>query len=132
VNGANDLMVSDITSRQYRTDRYDDYTSDQIIAELRMVPYLKRNTMTTLIARREIGGLLVAACKLVNNMNDQIALFRQILDIDYVEARRHMKLWLYWPEIAAMLAERERTASRDVPFRVPGYRRLLDELRMNT
>ena len=82
--------------------------------------------MATLIARREVGGLLVAASKLVANLTDQIALFRQILDIHYNIARQHMKLWVHWPRITAMLTGHDESCrKRGVPFIVPGYARCL-------
>ena len=42
---------------------------------------LKRASWTSLIARREWGGLLVAASKLVTTLSEQTQLFRRILDL---------------------------------------------------
>jgi hypothetical protein len=87
---------------------------------------LKRGTLATLIARREGGGLLVAASKLVTTLTEQAGLFRRVLDLDYSDARRHMKLWVHWPRVAKMLRDREESChKRGIPFIVPGYRRCL-------
>jgi hypothetical protein len=121
-------QMSDAALIAYDENRYDGYSLDQILVELQgpALEFLKRGTMATLVARREVGGLLVAASKLVNNLKDQVILFRQILDIDYNEARRHMKLWVFWPRITTMLMGRDESCrKRGLPFVVPGYRRCL-------
>ena len=55
----------------FNAGRYDGWTLDQIIAELRgsTLNLLKRGTLEALIARREWGGLLVAASKLVTHIS---------------------------------------------------------------
>ena len=112
----------------YNPHRYDGWTLDRIIRAMQgaALNQLKRGSISSLIARREWGGLLVAACKLVTSTTEQVSLFRRILDIDYADARRHMKVWVYWERIAKMLNDREASArKRDVPFVVPGYRQCL-------
>jgi DNA methylase len=70
--------------------------------------------------------LLVAASKLATTLSEQTQLFRRVLDLDYSIARRHMKLWVFWPRIAKMLRDREESCRRrGVPFVVPGYLRCL-------
>ena len=88
----------------YDVGRYDGWTLEQIIAELRgsTLNFLKRGTLQSLIARREWGGLLVAAAKLVTTAAEQTQLFRRVLDLDLADSRRHMKLWLFWPRVAKM------------------------------
>ena len=89
--------------------------------------WLRRGTWGALIARREWGGLLVAATKLVSSYQEQVNLFRRIVNLDYADARRHMKVWVYWERIARMLYDREESCrKRGVPFVVPGYRRCLE------
>ena len=112
----------------YDANRYAGLSLDQIVAALRgaTLSLLKRGTLSALIARREWGGQLVAATKLLNSYREQVSLFRHILDLDYSEARRHMKVWACWPRIAKMLRDREESCHRrGVPFIVPGYRRCL-------
>src|SRR5690349_1028857 len=76
----------------YDAVRYDGWTLDQIITEAQgqTLAMLKRGTIGALIARREWGGLLVAAAKLVSSREEQIRLFRRIVNLDYSDARRHM------------------------------------------
>ena len=51
----------------------------------------------------------------------------RIVNLDYSEARRHMKLWVHWPQIARMLADRDDACRRrNLPFVVPGYRKCLE------
>ncbi len=112
----------------YDTSRYDGWTLDQIIAGLRgsTLNLLKRGSLEALRARREWGGLLVAAAKLVTSREEQTNLFRRVLDIDYSNSRLHMKLWVFWPRVAQMLFDRaESCRRRGGPFVVPGYARCL-------
>jgi site-specific DNA-methyltransferase (adenine-specific) len=70
--------------------------------------------------------LLVAASKLVATLTEQAQLFRRVLDLNYTNARLHMKLWAFWPRIAKMLHDREESCRRrGAPFVVPGYERCL-------
>jgi hypothetical protein len=89
-------------------ERYDCWTLDQIVARLggATLSLLKRGTLTSLVARRELGGLLVAASKLVTTFAEQTHLFRRVLDLDYSDARRHMKVWLFRPRVEKMLVDR--------------------------
>jgi hypothetical protein len=113
----------------YEKDRYAGLGLDKIIATLRgqNLTLLKRGTIGALIARRERGGLFVAAAELVSSRQEQVRLFRRIVDLDYSEARKHMRVWLFWERIAKMLSDREESCrKRGVPFVVPGYRRCLE------
>ena len=112
----------------YDVDRYERWSLDRIIAGLRgrTLELLKRGTISGLIARREWGGLMVAACKQLVSQAEQSSLFRRVLNLDYAEVRRHMKLWVFWRPIARMLQDREASCRRrGVPFVVPGYRHCL-------
>ncbi len=113
---------------EYDPARYDDWTLDDIIASLRgaSLNVLKRASRASLIARREWGGMLVAASKLVTTVLEQTQLFRRILDLAYNAARMHMKLWVFWPRVAKVLQDREESCrQRGAPFVVPGYKRCL-------
>ena len=112
----------------YDPDRYDGWPLDRIVTALRASPLslLKRASWASLIARREWGGLLIAASKLVTTLTEQTQLFRRVLDLNYTNARLHMKLWAFWPRIAKMLHDREESCRRrGAPFVVPGYERCL-------
>ena len=111
----------------YDTGRYDGWTLQDVIAGLRgaTLHQLKRGSLASLIARREWGGMLVAASKLVTTVAEQTQLFRRVVDLAYTDARLHMKLWVFWPRIAKMLQDREESCRRrGVPFIVPGYQTL--------
>ena len=123
----NDFSASS-QAEGYDSCRYDDWTLDRISVTLRgsTLSLLKRGSLQTLIARREWGGLLVAASKLIATLSDQKQFFQRVLDLNYPDARRHMMLWVFWPRIEKMLEDREGSCrKRSVPFVVPGYRRCL-------
>ena len=112
----------------YDTGRYDGWTLDDIISALRgaTLQQLKRGTLTALIARREWGGMLVAASKLVTTFAEQLSLFHRVVNLAYPDARMHMKLWVYWPRVVKVLQDHEESCrKRGVPFIVPGYERCL-------
>jgi hypothetical protein len=122
----NDIAAYELTD--YDPARYDGWTLDAIIPSLRgsSLNLLKRGTWASLIARREWGGLLVAASKLATTLSEQTQLFARVLDLAYNAARMHMKLWVHWPRVAKMLQDREESCRRrGVPFVVPGYLRCL-------
>ena len=122
----NDIATYDVT--EYDPARYDGLTLGDIIAQMRgsTLSLLKKATWKSLIARRDLGGLLVAASKLATTVEEQTQLFRQVLDFAYNAARLHMKLWVYWPRIAKMLQDRQEACRRrGAPFIVPGYLRCL-------
>jgi hypothetical protein len=110
----------------YDAHRYERWNLDRIVAGLRggTLALLKRGTLSALVARREWGGLLVAGCKLLTSDTEQSSLFRRVLDLNYFDTRKHMKLWVFWPR---MLEDRaESCHKRGAPFIVPGYRRCLE------
>ena len=118
----NDLAEYELAD--YDPSRYDGWPLDRILASLRGSPLnlLKRASWSSLIARREWGGLLVAASKLITTLSEQRQLFRRVLDLNYNNARLHMKLWVFWPRVAKMLQDREESCRRrGAPFVVPGY-----------
>ena len=122
----NDLAEYDLAD--YDARRYDGWPLDRIITTLRgsTLNLLKRASWSSLIARREWGGLLVAASKLVTTLSEQTQLFRRVVDLNYANARMHMKLWVFWPRVAKMLQDREQSCrNRAVPFVLPGYQRCL-------
>ena len=113
---------------EYDPTRYDGWTLDDITTSLpgTSLNLLKRASWASLIARREWGGMLVAASKLVRTVVEQTQLFRRIVDLAYNAARMHMKLWVFWPRVAKMLQDREESCRRlGVPFVVPGYQTCL-------
>jgi hypothetical protein len=133
VRGPNDIadLASDGVGAiiAYDINRFDGWTLDQITTALRgtTLQMLKRGTMSALIARREWGGMLVAVCKLLTSDRDQTSLFQRLAGLDYSDARRHMKLWVFWPRVEKMLLDcAESCCKRGVPFIVPGYRRCLE------
>ena len=75
----------------YQAHRYDGWSLDKIIAAVggHTLNLLRRGTWGALIARREWGGLLVAATKLVSSYQEQVNLFRRLLDLNYADCRRH-------------------------------------------
>jgi site-specific DNA-methyltransferase (adenine-specific) len=111
----------------YDARRYDDLNLPEIVDGLRgtAMQLLKRGTLAVLIARREFGGLLVAASKKITEYRNQVDLFRRV-GVDYSDARRMMKIWVHWGRIEQMLRDREQSAQhRGIPYITPGYRRCL-------
>ena len=76
---ANDHAAETWSSPIKRT-RYDGWSLDKIIPVIggHTLTLLRRGTWGALIARREWGGLLVAATKLVSSYQEQVNLFRRI------------------------------------------------------
>ena len=69
---------------------------------------LKRASWASLIARREWGGLLVAASKLVTHADRADATVPPGPGLGLYQRRaHHMKLWVFWPRVAKMLQDRE-------------------------
>jgi hypothetical protein len=122
--------ISELDALQpHDPNRYNGWDLSQVREGLNGYPtvMLKRATLGSLVARKEVGGLFVAACAQINSRQEQENLFRQHLDINYSDGRRHMKLWLFWSRIEEMLRDRERSCKRrGAPFVVPGYRRCLE------
>src|ERR1700761_1962070 len=103
----------------YDANRYANFTLEQIISAARgtALELLKRGAKVTLIARRELGGLLAAASSWITARTTQAELFRRLANLEYSEARRHIKLWVFWPRVEKMLSDREETClRRGVPF----------------
>jgi len=129
VRPENEHEISQLDAIQrYDPVRYDGWNLEQIEASLGGFPValLKRATLRSLVARREIGGLFVAACVQTNSRQEQETLFRRLMDLSYPDARRHMKLWSFWYRIEDMLRDREQSCRRRAAqFIVPGYRSCL-------
>ena len=110
-------------------ERYLGLSDQQIAAQLHDIHgrVLLRGRLETLLARREIGGLLVAyATHHPRDRNRFEAFAKQTVDLSYDEGRRHMQLWVYWPRCVEVLQrlddEAMKTGKR---LSVPGLRRLL-------
>jgi hypothetical protein len=88
---------------------------------------LKRNSLLNLQIRREIGGLLCAFAQRHPRQRELFeSLARTTCNLDYTDGRRHITLWVYWPQCVATLERLERDAKRlGRQFVVPGFRRLL-------
>ncbi|HET7879632.1 MAG TPA: hypothetical protein VFL55_02030 [Acetobacteraceae bacterium] len=86
-----------------------------------------RGRLTTLLARREIGGLLQEYARHYPRDRQRFEAFaKQTCDLGYSDARRHIQLWVHWPRCRATLERLEADAiRRDEPFSLPGLRRLL-------
>ena len=113
----------------YDPHRYDGLADRAIAAELsRFVGVLLlRGRLQTLLARREIGGLLTEFAR--HHPKDR-SLFEAFalntVGLSYDEGRRHMQLWVYWPRCEGTLERLQDEAHRTrKPFVVPGLRKLL-------
>ena len=85
----------------YDANRYEGWSFDRIIPSLRgsTLTLLKRGSMAVVLARREFGGLAIAACKLLPTLKERVAFFREVLDLNYSDVCKHMRLWVFWPLI---------------------------------
>ena len=113
----------------YDLHRYDGLADRAIAAELsRFVGVLLlRGRLQTLLARREIGGLLTEFAR--HHPKDR-SLFEAFalntVGLAYDEGRRLMQLWVYWPRCESTLERLQDEANRTrKPFVVPGLRKLL-------
>jgi hypothetical protein len=67
------MIISDLDKIiEYDGARYEGWSLDRIVASMRgsTLTLLKRGTMACLLARRELGGLLIAASKLLATQKD--------------------------------------------------------------
>ena len=115
---------------RYDPHRYDGLAVRAIAAELsRFVGVLLlRGRLQTLLARREIGGLL---CEFAKHHPQDRALFEAFalntVGLSYDEGRRHMQLWVHWSGCETTLQQLQDVARRHrKPFVVPGLRKLLE------
>ena len=112
---------------QYNPDRYRGLSDAEIARQLHNVRgrLLLRGRLVTLLARREIGGLLQKFARHHPRQREEFEVFaKETVDLDYTQARRLMQLWVYWPRCLATL-ERLEARQRGVPYKVPGLRKLL-------
>ena len=115
---------------RYDPHRYDGLADRAIAVELgRFVGVLLlRGRLQTLLARREIGGLL---CEFAKHHPQDRALFEAFalntVGLSYHEGRRHMQLWVHWSRCETTLQQLQDVARRHrKPFVVPGLRKLLE------
>ena len=114
---------------RYDQHRYDGMNDHAIAASLsRFVGVLLlRGRLQTLLARREVGGLLCEFAK--HHPRDRLmfeAFALNTVGLSYDEGRRHMQLWVHWPRCEATLQWLQDEAHRTrKPFVVPGLRKLL-------
>ena len=115
---------------RYDPHRYDGLADRAIAVELgRFVGVLLlRGRLQTLLARREIGGLL---CEFAKHHPQDRALFEAFalntVGLSYDEGRRHMQLWVHWSRCETTLQQLQDVARRHrKPFVVPGLRKLLE------
>jgi hypothetical protein len=113
----------------YEPHRYVGMDDHAIAAQLhRFVgALLLRGRLETLLARREIGGLLCEFAK--HHPKDRLlfeAFAARTVGLSYDEGRRHLQLWVYWLRCETTLQQLQTEArSHGRPFIVPGLRRLL-------
>ena len=115
---------------RYDPHRYDGLADRAIAVELgRFVGVLLlRGRLQTLLARREIGGLL---CEFAKHHPQDRALFEAFalntVGLSYDEGRRHLQLWVHWSRCETTLQQLQDVARRHrKPFVVPGLRKLLE------
>ncbi len=110
-------------------NRYQGLTDGVIASALRHVAtrLLMRGKLETLLARREIGGLLTEFARHHPRDRTRFEVFaRRTVDMAYDEARRHMQLWMNWQRCLDTLDRLHSEAARaNAPFIVPGLRKLL-------
>jgi hypothetical protein len=119
----------DSESVRYNPDAYAGWSAERIVSELRRFTsrVLLRGRVQTLIARREIGGLLAALAAGNRSREDFEGLAFAATGLRYPDARRHIQLWVNWPRVADVLSGMVDDARRrGIPFHVPGYQKLLD------
>jgi hypothetical protein len=113
----------------YEPHRYVGMDDHAIAAQLHQFVgvLLLRGRLETLLARREIGGLLCEFAK--HHPKDRLlfeAFAARTVGLSYDEGRRHLQLWVYWLRCETTLQQlQDEARSHGRPFIVPGLRRLL-------
>ncbi|MGC1413056.1 MAG: hypothetical protein WA864_29425 [Acetobacteraceae bacterium] len=113
----------------YDPRRYDGLDDRVIASELRgfVGSLLLRGLLQTILARREIGGLLTEYAR--HHPRDRRlfeAFAARTVGLSYDEGRRHMQLWVFWPRCETTLERlQDEARSHQRPFLVPGLRKLL-------
>jgi len=127
-----DMMPMAVPARRdvhHDLDRYVGLPDREIASELRRFvgTLLLRGRLETILARREIGGLLYAYAKRHPRDRKLFEAFAlRTVGLKYDEARRHMQLWASWPLCESTLQRmQDESRKRGLPFVVPGLRRLL-------
>ena len=115
---------------RFHPHRYDGLADRAIAVELsRFVGVLLlRGRLQTLLARREIGGLL---CEFAKHHPQDRALFEAFalntVGLSSDEGRRHMQLWVHWSRCETTLQQLQDVARRHrKPFRGSRLRKLLE------
>jgi hypothetical protein len=113
----------------YDQHRYAGMDDHAIAAQLHQFVgvLLLRGRLETLLARREIGGLL---CEFAKHHPKDRWLFEafaaRTVGLSYDDGRRHMQLWVNWTRCEATLQQlQDEARSHGRPFVVPGLRKLL-------
>jgi hypothetical protein len=88
---------------------------------------LLRGRIETILARREIGGLLTVFARRHPRERAAFEVFsKRTVGLAYDEGRRHMQLWVNWPRCLSTLERLETDARKaGVPLVIPGLRKLL-------
>jgi hypothetical protein len=127
-----DMMPMAVPARRdahHNLDRYVGLSDHEIASELRRFvgTLLLRGRLETILARREIGGLLYAFARRHPRDRPLFESFAlRTVGLKYDEARRHMQLWSSWPLCESTLHRlQDESRKRGLPFVVPGLRRLL-------
>ena len=103
------------------------WTIERILQHLRQsAARILRRDQVALLTRRDLGGLLAALAKRQPSREEFEPSAYAATGMNYSDARRHIQLWVNWPQIAEHLAKLHGEAQRrGVPFQLPGYQRLL-------
>jgi hypothetical protein len=113
----------------YDPERCRSLTDAELARQLRDIHsrLLLRGRLETLLARREIGGLLTEYARRYPRERAALTQFAvRTVGLSYDEARRHMQLWVHWPRCLATLERLETEAKKaGMPLVIPGLRRLL-------
>src|SRR3954447_24434976 len=94
----------------YDLDRYRGLTVAQLSRQLRDIQarLLLRGRIETILARREIGGLLAEYARRYPRERAAFTQFsKRTVGLDYDEARRHIQLWVHWPRCLSTLERLE-------------------------
>jgi hypothetical protein len=120
-----------VAALRHDMTRYAALPDREIAAELAKLHdgLLLRGSLQALLARREIGGVLIEVARRNPGDRDRFEwLVLKYLDVNYSTGRLHVQLWVHWPFVLVTLERLQFEAQRrHVPFKVPGLRRLLRE-----